>query len=39
MTTPPIDRWAGDGALHELARLARDLPTWMPTKPGGGWSG
>ncbi|MEZ0284354.1 MAG: hypothetical protein ACAH79_03860 [Thermoleophilia bacterium] len=26
MTTPPIDRRAGDGALHELTRLACDLP-------------
>jgi hypothetical protein len=24
--TPPIERWAEDGALRELARLARDLP-------------
>jgi hypothetical protein len=26
MTTPPLDRWAEDEALRELARLARDLP-------------
>ena len=26
MTTPPLDRWAEDEALLELARLARDLP-------------
>ncbi len=24
MTTPPLDRWAEDEALRELARLARD---------------
>ena len=26
MTTPPLDRWAEDEALRELARLARDVP-------------
>ena len=26
MATPPLDRWAEDEALRELARLARDLP-------------
>jgi hypothetical protein len=26
MTSPPLDRWAEDEALHELARLARELP-------------
>ena len=26
MTSPPLDRWAEDEALRELARLARDLP-------------
>jgi len=24
--TPDLDRWADDGALRELARLAHDLP-------------
>lgn len=26
MATPPLERWAEDEALRELARLARDLP-------------
>ncbi len=26
MNEPPLDEWAKDGALRELARLARDLP-------------
>ncbi len=26
MSHPPLDRWAEDEALRELARLARDLP-------------
>jgi hypothetical protein len=26
MATPPLDRWAEDEALRELARLALDLP-------------
>jgi hypothetical protein len=26
MTTRPLDRWAEEGALRELARLARDVP-------------
>jgi hypothetical protein len=26
VSNPPIERWIEDGALGELARLARDLP-------------
>jgi hypothetical protein len=39
MTTPPLDRWSEDEALHELARLARDLPDVDAVRRGGAWAG
>jgi hypothetical protein len=32
VATPPLERWAEDAALRELARLARDLPGIQPSE-------
>jgi hypothetical protein len=32
VATPPLERWAEDVALRELARLARDLPGIGPSE-------
>ncbi len=32
MRSPPLERWAEDIALGELARLARDLPDIPPAE-------
>jgi hypothetical protein len=40
VTTPPLDRWAEDEALLELARPARELPdVRTPTRHGVDWGG